>query len=133
MFIEISQNSQESTCARVSFLLNLQAEACNFIKKETLAQVFSCEFWEISKNNFFTTEHLWAIASVSDMYCKRLRIFHKTFFSRGVIKELFKHLWGSYVSKRQKESKIRVFSHFIVFFSFLNPWHKEWSNRENSE
>ena len=25
----------------------------NFIKKETLAQVFSCEFCEICKNNFF--------------------------------------------------------------------------------
>ena len=32
-------------------------EACNFIKKETLAQVFSCEFWEIFKNTFFI-EHL---------------------------------------------------------------------------
>ena len=31
--------------------------ACNFIKKGTLAQVFSCEFCEISKNTFFT-EHL---------------------------------------------------------------------------
>ena len=29
------------------------SEACNFIKKETLAQVFSCEFCEISKNTFF--------------------------------------------------------------------------------
>ena len=27
--------------------------ACNFIKKETLAQVFSCEFYEISNNTFF--------------------------------------------------------------------------------
>ena len=27
-------------------------EACNFIKKETLAQVFSCEFCEITKNTF---------------------------------------------------------------------------------
>ena len=36
--------------------------ACNFIKKETLAQIFSCEFCEISKNTFFT-EHLWTIAS----------------------------------------------------------------------
>ena len=26
--------------------------ACNFIKKETLAQVFSCEFCQISKNTF---------------------------------------------------------------------------------
>ena len=25
-------------------------DACNFIKKETLAQVFSCEFCEISEN-----------------------------------------------------------------------------------
>ena len=33
-----------------------------FIKKETLAQVFSREFWEISKNTFFT-EHLWVTAS----------------------------------------------------------------------
>ena len=28
---------------------------CNFIHKETLAQVFSCEFCKISKNNFFTS------------------------------------------------------------------------------
>ena len=27
--------------------------ACSFIKKETLKQVFSCEFWEIFKNTFF--------------------------------------------------------------------------------
>ena len=37
---------------RVSFLIKLLAEACNFIKKETLAQVFSCEFYKISKNTF---------------------------------------------------------------------------------
>ena len=28
-------------------------QVCNFIKKETLAQVFSYEFCEISKNTFF--------------------------------------------------------------------------------
>ena len=32
-------------------------QACNFIKRETLAQVFSCEFYEIFKNTFLT-EHL---------------------------------------------------------------------------
>ena len=46
VFLEIFQNSQEKTCARV-----------------TCAQVFSCEFCEISNNTFFT-EHLWATASV---------------------------------------------------------------------
>ena len=34
--------------------------ACNFIKKETLTQVFSCEFCEISKHTFFT-EHRWLL------------------------------------------------------------------------
>ena len=48
----------------VSFLIKL-AEACNFIKKETPAQVFSCEFRESSKNTFFT-EHLRVTASVWD-------------------------------------------------------------------
>ena len=38
------------------------SKACNVIKKETLAQVFSCEFCEISKNTFFA-EHLWTTAS----------------------------------------------------------------------
>ena len=54
--------SQENTCARVSFLKKLQAFACNFIKKETLWHVFSCEFCEIFINTFFT-EHLWETAS----------------------------------------------------------------------
>ena len=48
----MSQNSQENTCARGSFLIKLQA-CCNFIKKETLVKVFSCEFCEIFKNTFF--------------------------------------------------------------------------------
>ena len=39
-------------------------QACNFIKKDTLAQVFSFKFCEISKNTFFT-EHLWTTASVA--------------------------------------------------------------------
>ena len=55
VFLEISQTSQEKTCARASFLIKLQSyrpEACNFIKKETLAQVFPCELCEISKNTF---------------------------------------------------------------------------------
>ena len=48
MFLEISQNSQEN-----DFFLS---------KKETLAQVFFCEFCEIFMNTFFT-EHFRATAS----------------------------------------------------------------------
>ena len=64
VFFEISQNSDENTCTRVSFLIKLQASGLQLIKKETLAQVFSCKFCEISKKTFFT-EHLWTTASGS--------------------------------------------------------------------
>ena len=52
VFLEISQNSQENTCARVSFLIKLQASTCKFNKKEALAEVLSCEICKISKNIF---------------------------------------------------------------------------------
>ena len=39
-------------CERVSFLIKLHPSVCNFIKRETLAQVFFCEFCKISKNAF---------------------------------------------------------------------------------
>ena len=52
VFLEISQNSQENTCVRVSFVIKLQASDCNFIKKEIPTQVFSCEFCKTSKNTF---------------------------------------------------------------------------------
>ena len=37
---------------RVSFLMKLQASACNIIQKETLAQVFSCELCDL--DNIFS-------------------------------------------------------------------------------
>ena len=71
VFLNISQNLQENIWARASFSKKLQASAllkkrlwhrcshitgvftaCNFIKKEILSQVFSCEFCEISKKTY---------------------------------------------------------------------------------
>ena len=46
VFLKISQNSQENS----------------FIKNETLAQMFSCQFCDIFRNTFFT-EHLQGVAS----------------------------------------------------------------------
>ena len=43
-------------------------QAYNFIKKETLAQVFSCEFWEIFKNTFFQRTPPVAV-SASESFC----------------------------------------------------------------
>ena len=57
VFLEISQNSQENTCA------------CNFIKKETLEQVLSCESCEISKNTFL---HRTPLVAASMIYTARM-------------------------------------------------------------
>ena len=44
------------------FFNKVAGAASNFIKKETLARVFSCKFCEISKKTLFT-EHVSATAS----------------------------------------------------------------------
>ena len=46
VFLEILQNLRQSNCARLP-------PACNFIKKEALPQLLSCEFCKISKNTFY--------------------------------------------------------------------------------
>ena len=76
LFLKISQNSQENTCARVSFLINCKSEACNFIRKETLALMFSGEFCEIFKNTYFE-EHLQTTASTPKWYMRALLKFYK--------------------------------------------------------
>ena len=53
VFLEISQNSQQNICARVSFLKKLQAVGTGFWYSESLAQLFSCKFSEIYMNTFF--------------------------------------------------------------------------------
>ena len=65
---KISKCLQEKTCARPSFLINLQALAWKFIQKETLAQVFSCKFPEIFKKASFI-EHLWWLLLYHKLKC----------------------------------------------------------------
>ena len=50
VFLDISPNSQENTCARASFLIKL-----------TLTQVFSCEFCKISKITLSTEQLRWLL------------------------------------------------------------------------
>ena len=54
----------------------------NFIEKETLAQVFSCEFCEISKNTFFHETPLMAVSlfvtvSFEDTASRAFNVFFK--------------------------------------------------------
>ena len=56
-------------------------EAGNFIKKEALLQVFSCEFCEIFNNTFFT-KHLRTTASGNQLFISQsfLGIIYKVYF-----------------------------------------------------
>ena len=45
-------------------LANHRPEACNSIKKQTLEQVFSCEFCEIYKNTFYYRTPLVAASGI---------------------------------------------------------------------
>ena len=60
VLLQISQNSQENICAWVSFLIELQAQACNFIKKEALAQMFPVNFVQFLRTPFYI-EHFWCL------------------------------------------------------------------------
>ena len=100
MFLETSQNPQKNTCARVSFLIQLQASACNFIKKETLAQVFHCEFCKISKNTFsYRTPSVTAstfklsISSKIESCLDCILLNRIDFFTRKIRIWRFKNLW----------------------------------------
>ena len=53
IFLILNVRSSHHKCSmKKGVLRSFRPQACNFIKKETLAQVFSCEFCEISKNTF---------------------------------------------------------------------------------
>ena len=49
------------------FFNKVAGQACNFIKKEALALVFSCKCCEISMNTFFT-QHVWWTASIKGYF-----------------------------------------------------------------
>ena len=91
------------TPRRVSSLIKLKDSACSFINKETLAQVFSCEFCEISKNTFLhgallvaaSAAFFFFVLQISDILQDRSRRF-QLFFKIGALKNLtiltLKHL-----------------------------------------
>ena len=72
------------------FFNKVAGGACNFIKKETLAQVFSCEFCKISKNTFFyRTPPVAASVLISPLYCPIEGVFCRHVLWDGSFPETF--------------------------------------------
>ena len=69
VFLEISQNSQENTCARVSFLIKLQAPPATLLKKRLWHSCFPVNFVKFPSTPFFI-EHLWWLLLYAGIYSK---------------------------------------------------------------
>ena len=110
VFLKTSQNSRENTCVRVYFFS--WAQSCNFVKKETLARVFSWEFCEIFQKTF-STENLWTTASRLMWYCHS----KKPPFLLYVVQIPLARRW-----------KLPV-THFTPPVSFYTPW-KHYKTRD---
>ena len=64
VFLKISQYSQQSTCARISFLIKLQAEAATLLKERRWDKCFAVNFANILETLFYRTP------TVTDSVCK---------------------------------------------------------------
>ena len=66
LLLEISQKSQKNTCARVSFLIKLQAWLATLFKKRLWHRCFPVNFVKFLRTPFFI-EHLWWLLLRLDM------------------------------------------------------------------
>ena len=122
VFLKISQNSQENTCARVYFLI--KPSGLQFYWKETPTQPFSCEICEIFRNIF--TEHLrWLLFSlveslfiwqvVLSSFCLIPLKLEFDLFNGSDVKftRFFRHFWSVF-------SCIQSFTQCIICIFFCN-------------
>ena len=101
MFLEISQNSQEN---------NLQA--CNFIKKETLAQLFACVFCEISKNIFSDNTSRWLLLNSGKTRKKISTVKFQLLYKNTVIT-------NKYFAKTANQ---KIFEEYSICFKTMQLW-----------
>ena len=91
-------------------------KACNFIKKETLAQVLSCEFCKISKNNFFYRTPLVAASETFLLSVKMWSII----ISRKTPSKLFTVTWVFSQEFRRRDLRHRFFLFRLILFQLFN-------------
>ena len=87
MFLQIAKFTGKHLRQSLFFnkVASLRSATFNFIEKETLSLVFSCEFCQISRNTFFT-EHLLVTASA---VCKNM-ILRPFFLKNNLLGKVLK-------------------------------------------
>ena len=106
VFLELSQNSQENSFARAPFLIKLQAETSNFIKKRLWDRCFPVNLVKLLKTPFlrehlrwlplvvFMQAVLWRCSQKQASWKRRMISIESTFGEKsGNIKEFSEHIW----------------------------------------
>ena len=86
-------------------------QACNFIKKETLARVFSCQFCEIFNNTFSPEHHLAKLLET---------LFYRTLLDDCFLQMLSSEFWEVFKNNYFAEHLRTTASDFINFW-FWGP------------
>ena len=118
------KNFAKLTGAEVSFLIKVQARPCNFIKNETLAQVFSCKSCKISKTPF--SQNTPALLLLCDFCYWAQYQTHKN-LSRHLWEKFHIFTFGSIL--HNKISPKRKFFYFLQANMFFST--KRWENIAN--
>ena len=114
--LEISQNLQENTCARVSFLIKLQAWPATLFLKKTLAQVVSCEFCDVSKNTFSYRTTLVAASGFSQSLWQQKAPMHLSSKYFNKILTFTEILWNMGTVKNES---------LLVLISLFSDWYED--------
>ena len=99
-------------------------KACNFIKKETLARVFSCEYFEIYENTF--SYRTTSVAASVTEYCflciYEMVEFIRDFIHIGFFTDVFKGVLSGLTQFLATESPLKIMEkdfHFTLKALFI--------------
>ena len=131
VFLEISQNSQENTCSRVSFNKVAGLRSATLIKKRFWHRCFPVNFAEFLRTHFLQNTSAWLLSylvtSLFDDFIKKLqRDLKSTFSGLGLIYFYSNDNQQKIPDKMKKTAK--YFLHKIDHIlsqsgSYLPQWH----------
>ena len=138
MFLESSQISQENTCARVSFLIKLQTEACNSLKKRFWRRCFPMNFAKFFRASFYKERLRWLLLHLAFNIIMLLDEIHEhsnklAFWCNVRRKKLYSNLMQKHpqlknkkTSKPTNKTKRCKSNFFVVWFVLNSSWRKKF-------
>ena len=128
----VAKFTEKHLCHRLFFNKVVDLRPATLFKKETLPQVFSCEFCEKCKNTFFNRTPLVAASIIpletawEDVLCRSFKLWclrcHTTMLGMCSLQKwkTLEFLWRSEKVASKKVNLIKSYSMLNVFFSSAN-------------